>query len=42
MGIYPPLLTDRGLADALRSVVRSTPLPIRFTVNGITLSLIHI
>jgi signal transduction histidine kinase len=34
-GIYPPLLRDRGLADALRSVAMRAPAPIEVTDNGI-------
>ena len=34
-GIYPPLLRDRGLADALRDVAVSGPIAIRVTDDGI-------
>ena len=34
-GIYPALLTDRGLADALKALARSAPLPARVQADGI-------
>jgi signal transduction histidine kinase len=34
-GIYPPLLRDRGVADALRSVAMRAPVPIQVTDEGI-------
>jgi signal transduction histidine kinase len=34
-GIYPPLLRDRGLADALRSLAMRSPVPIEVTDEGI-------
>lgn len=30
-GIHPPVLADRGLADALRAMALDLPLPVRFT-----------
>jgi len=35
-GIYPPLLRDRGLGDALRSVVASAPGSVRVRCQGTT------
>jgi signal transduction histidine kinase len=35
-GVYPSLLSDRGLEDALRSVAADSPLPVRFDVAGLT------
>jgi signal transduction histidine kinase len=35
-GVYPSLLTDRGLEDALRSVVLDCPIPVRLTAHGLT------
>jgi signal transduction histidine kinase len=35
-GVYPSLLTDRGLADALKSLARHAPVPITVTVEGVT------
>ena len=35
-GIYPALLADRGLADALRSAARRAPLPVRIHAKGVT------
>ena len=35
-GVYPPLLTSYGLADALRSVARQPPLPIHVVAVGVT------
>jgi signal transduction histidine kinase len=32
-GIYPPVLADRGLADALRSLALDAPLPVAVTVD---------
>jgi len=34
-GIYPPVLRERGLADALRSVAMTAPIPIQVTDEGI-------
>jgi signal transduction histidine kinase len=34
-GIYPSLLTDRGLADALKALARGAPLPTRVLVQGL-------
>jgi signal transduction histidine kinase len=35
-GVYPPLLTDRGLRDALRSVAAQAPLPVHIVAVGVT------
>jgi signal transduction histidine kinase len=35
-GVYPSLLSDRGLEDALRSVVAEAPLPIHLRCRGLT------
>jgi signal transduction histidine kinase len=35
-GVYPALLTDRGLEDALRSLARRMPLPMHLSVVGVT------
>jgi signal transduction histidine kinase len=35
-GVYPPLLGDRGLADALRSVLSDSALPVHLTTHGMT------
>jgi signal transduction histidine kinase len=35
-GIYPALLADRGLADALRSVARRAPFPVTVRTEGLT------
>jgi signal transduction histidine kinase len=35
-GIYPALLADRGLADALESVARRSPLPVEVSADGLT------
>src|SRR5215213_7172508 len=35
-GVYPSLLSDRGLVDALRSLLRDSPLPVRLTAHGVT------
>ena len=32
-GIYPPVLADRGLADAIRALALDTPLPVRLDVQ---------
>jgi len=32
-GIYPPVLADRGLADAVRALVLDTPLPIELDID---------
>src|SRR6202034_1631286 len=34
-GIYPPLLADSGLAEALRAAGRRSPLPVAVTATGI-------
>ena len=34
-GVYPSLLTDRGVADALRGAVLESPLPIHFEARGL-------
>src|SRR5213079_3290675 len=34
-GIYPPLLADSGLAEALRAAGRRSPLPVAVTAEGI-------
>jgi signal transduction histidine kinase len=36
-GVYPPLLIDRGLPDALRSMAVSTPLPVHVVAVGVLL-----
>jgi signal transduction histidine kinase len=33
-GIYPPLLADKGLAAALESQVRRSPVPVRIEADG--------
>ena len=33
-GVYPSLLVDRGLADALKGLARSAPMPVRVFVEG--------
>jgi signal transduction histidine kinase len=33
-GIYPPLLLDRGCAEALRAAARHAPTPVRVEANG--------
>jgi signal transduction histidine kinase len=35
-GVYPSLLSDRGLEDALRGVVVESPLPINLQFRGVT------
>jgi signal transduction histidine kinase len=35
-GVYPSLLSDRGVADALYSVLAESPLPARILANGVT------
>jgi signal transduction histidine kinase len=35
-GVYPPLLIDRGLPDALQSMARSAPLPVHVATVGVT------
>jgi signal transduction histidine kinase len=35
-GVYPSLLTDRGLPDALRSVAAEAPLPVHVLATGVT------
>jgi signal transduction histidine kinase len=34
-GIYPALLTERGLADALRAVARLSPIPVSVQADGV-------
>ena len=34
-GVYPPLLADRGLTDALQDVARRSPIPARLKADGI-------
>ena len=34
-GIYPPLLADAGLAEALRSAAGRSPLPVQLSIEGI-------
>lgn len=34
-GIYPPLLADKGLAAALESQARKSPVPVEVSTNGI-------
>jgi signal transduction histidine kinase len=34
-GVYPPVLSDRGLADALRSAIIQSPLPVQLSTRGI-------
>jgi signal transduction histidine kinase len=34
-GIYPPLLADRGLAEAIQAQARKHPVPVRVEANGI-------
>jgi signal transduction histidine kinase len=34
-GIYPPVLADRGLREALESQARKSPLPVQVTADGI-------
>ena len=34
-GIYPPLLTDRGLTDAVKALSRAAPLPARVLADGV-------
>ena len=35
-GVYPPLLTDRGLPDALRSVAAHAPMPVHVVAVGVS------
>jgi signal transduction histidine kinase len=35
-GVYPSLLSDRGLVDALRSAAAESPIPIRLEAGGLT------
>jgi signal transduction histidine kinase len=35
-GVYPSLLTDRGLVDALSNAVGESPLPVHFVTRGVT------
>ena len=32
-GIYPPVLADRGLADAIRALALDTPLPVELDID---------
>ena len=34
-GVYPPLLTDRGLPEALRAVSDQAPMPVRVSAAGV-------
>jgi signal transduction histidine kinase len=34
-GVYPPLLSDRGLEDALRSILATSPVPVELSVRGV-------
>jgi signal transduction histidine kinase len=35
-GVYPPVLTDRGVPDALRSMAMQVPLPVHVLAAGVT------
>jgi signal transduction histidine kinase len=35
-GVYPALLSDRGIADALRSALSGSVLPVHFVTHGLT------
>ena len=35
-GVYPPVLTDRGLPDAMRSMAMLVPLPVHQVESGVT------
>ena len=35
-GVYPPLLTDRGVPEALRSVAAHAPIPVHVVAAGVT------
>jgi signal transduction histidine kinase len=35
-GVYPSLLNDRGLPDALQSLARQAPMPVHITAGGVT------
>jgi signal transduction histidine kinase len=35
-GVYPAVLNDRGLSDALRSVAAATPIPVHVYTQGLT------
>jgi signal transduction histidine kinase len=35
-GVYPPLLTDRGLPDALRSIAAQAPMPVHVAELGVS------
>jgi signal transduction histidine kinase len=35
-GVYPPILTERGLADALRSMALQAPRPVHVVAEGVT------
>src|SRR3954452_10288503 len=35
-GVYPPMLTDRGLPDALRSIAAQAPMPVHVAADGIS------
>jgi signal transduction histidine kinase len=41
-GVYPPVLTDRGLPDALRSMAMLVPLPVHLIESGVTRHAIEI
>jgi signal transduction histidine kinase len=34
-GIYPALLTDRGLSDAVKAMARAAPIPVRVLAEGV-------
>jgi signal transduction histidine kinase len=36
LGVYPSLLTDHGLVDALRSVARQPAIPVHVSADGVT------
>jgi signal transduction histidine kinase len=35
-GVYPPLLTERGVPEALRSVAAQSPVPVHVVATGVT------
>ena len=35
-GVYPSMLTDRGLSDALRSIAAQAPMPVHVTAVGVS------
>jgi signal transduction histidine kinase len=41
-GVYPPVLTDLGLPDALRSMAAQAPLPVHLLESGVTRHAIEI